>query len=154
MTTLLAPIAEQNVGPIPGVDADVEPDAQWKEALRSRIEQGLQSMVDKVRQERDSGLRGLREGTREYDNVMKAYQLSMDRVRRIAEDQFNQELKIARFERSLALGKEIEGEEFEAFRRQQQAIWDKIKKDGAERPQGRQDPSVWDRKERERREKE
>ncbi|KAJ2964915.1 hypothetical protein NUW54_g14221 [Trametes sanguinea] len=47
MTTLLAPIAEQNVGPIPGVDADVEPDAQWKEALRSRIERGLQSMVDK-----------------------------------------------------------------------------------------------------------
>ncbi|KAI9058062.1 hypothetical protein FKP32DRAFT_1688936 [Trametes sanguinea] len=142
MTTLLAPIAEQNVGPIPGVDADVEPDAQWKEALRSRIERGLQSMVDKVRQERDSGLRGLREGTREYDGVMKTYQLAMDRVRRIAEDQFNQELKIARFERSLALGKEIEGEEFEAFRRQQQAIWDKIKKDGAERPQGRQDPTV------------
>ncbi|CDO75629.1 hypothetical protein BN946_scf184840.g12 [Trametes cinnabarina] len=142
MTTLLAPIAEQNVGPISGVDEDVEPDSQWKEALRSRIEQGLQSMVDKVRQERDTGLRGLREGTREYDNVMKAYQISMDRVRRIAEDQFNQELKIARFERSLALGKEIEGEEFEAFRRQQQAIWDKIKKDGAERPQARQDSTV------------
>ncbi|KAI0353377.1 hypothetical protein OH77DRAFT_1407268, partial [Trametes cingulata] len=108
MTTLLAPIAEQNVGPAPGIDEDVEPDAQWKEALKKRIEQGLQSMVDKVRQERDTGLRGLREGTREYEGVIRAYNASMDRVRRIAEEQFSQELKIARFERSLALGKEVE----------------------------------------------
>ncbi|KAH9855618.1 hypothetical protein C2E23DRAFT_592757 [Lenzites betulinus] len=142
MTTLLAPIAEQNVGPAPVIDDDVEPDAQWKEALRSRIERGLQSMVDKVRQERDSGLRGLREGTYEYEAVMRTYHASMDHVRRIAEDQFSQELKIARFERSLEQGKEVEGEEFAAFRREQQAIWDKIKKDGAERPPGRQGPAV------------
>ncbi|KAI0764013.1 hypothetical protein BD413DRAFT_483306, partial [Trametes elegans] len=129
MTSLLSPIAEQNVGPLPGVDEDVEPDAQWKGALKARIEQGLQSMADKVRQERDAGLRGVREGSVEYEAVMQTYNIAMAHVRRVAEDQYNQELKIARFERSLALGKEIEGEEFEAFRRQQQAIWDKIKKD-------------------------
>lgn len=142
MTTLLATIAEQNVAPVPGVDDDVEPDLKWKEELRSRIERELQSSVDKVRQERDASLRGLREGTREYDAAMRAYRISMDHVRRIAEDQFSQELKIARFERSLAQGKTVEGEEFEMFRRQQQAIWDKIKQDGAERPQGRPDSSV------------
>ncbi|KAI0819474.1 hypothetical protein BC628DRAFT_1332725, partial [Trametes gibbosa] len=108
MTTLLASIAEQNVGPAPGIDDDVEPDAQWKEDLRMRIERGLQSMVDKVRQDRDLGLRGLREGTYEHEAVMRSYRASMDRVRRIAEEQFSQELKIARFERSLEQGKEVE----------------------------------------------
>ncbi|KAI0674108.1 hypothetical protein C8Q78DRAFT_569782 [Trametes maxima] len=142
MTTLLAPIAEQNVGPVPGVDDDVEPDAQWKAALKARIEQELQPMADKVRQERDTTLRGLREGTREYDATMHAYRTSMDRVRRTAEELFSQEIKIKRVERSLALGKEVDGEEFEAFLKQQQAIWDNIKKEGAERPQGRPDSTV------------
>ncbi|KAI0330089.1 hypothetical protein GY45DRAFT_784352 [Cubamyces sp. BRFM 1775] len=142
MTTLLAPIAEQNVGPVLGVDQDIEPDAQWKEETRANIEQGLQSTVDKVRQDRDAGLRGLREGTKEYEAVIRSYQAAMDRVRRLAEEQFNQELKIKRFELALSLGKEVEGEEFAAFRRQQQAIWDTIKREGAERPQVRRDSSV------------
>ncbi|KAI0718384.1 hypothetical protein C8T65DRAFT_84202 [Cerioporus squamosus] len=142
MTTLLTPISEQNVGSLAGFDEDVEPDTQWKEALRVRIEKELQSMADKVRQERDAQLRGSLEGSPQYEAIIRNYQASMDRVRRIAQDQFNQELKIARFERSLALGKEVEGEEFEAFRRQQQAIWEAIKKGGAERPQGRRDSNV------------
>ncbi|TBU24103.1 hypothetical protein BD311DRAFT_38093 [Dichomitus squalens] len=146
MTTLLTPISEQNVGPLPpNIDEDVEPDAQWKESLRARIEQTLQPMVDKAREDRDAQLRGVHEGTLQWENVMKSYNYAMDRVRRLAQDQFTEELKIARFERSLALGKEVEGQEFEEFKRRQQAIWDTIKKGGAERqqgPAGRRDSSV------------
>ena len=137
MTTLLTPISETNAGPLPAnVDEDVEPDAQWKESLRARIEQTLQPMVDKARDDRDIQLREVQEGTVQWENVMKSYNYAMDRVRRLAQDQFTEELKIVRFERSLALGKEVEGEEFEEFKRRQQAIWDTIKKGGAERQQG------------------
>ncbi|KAI0646105.1 hypothetical protein C8Q79DRAFT_909903, partial [Trametes meyenii] len=129
MTTLLAPIAEQNVRPLPGVDDDVEPDDQWKAALKARIEQELQPMADKVRQERDTTIRGHYEGTREYEAIMQTYRTAMDRVRRTAEELYSQEIKIKRVERSLALGKEVDGEEFEAFLKQQQAIWDNIKKE-------------------------
>lgn len=147
MTTLLTPISEQNVGPLPAnVDEDVEPDAQWKESLRARIEQNLRPMVDKAREDRDSQLRGVQEGSVQWENVMKGYNFAMDRMRRLAQDQFNEELKIVRFERSLALGKEVEGQEFEEFKRRQQAIWDTIKKGGAERQQatgaGSRDSSV------------
>ncbi|RDX46481.1 hypothetical protein OH76DRAFT_1356094, partial [Lentinus brumalis] len=108
MTTLLTPISEQNIGTLAGFDEDVEPNEEWKEALKGRIEKELQSMADKVRQERDTQLRGAPEGSPQYEAIMRNYQASIDRVRRIAQDQFNQELKIARFERSLALGKEVE----------------------------------------------
>ena len=146
MTTLLTPISEQNVGPLPpNIDQDVEPDTQWKESLRARIEQTLLPMVDKAREDRDAQLRGVVEGTLQWENIMKTYNYAMDKLRRLAQEQFTEELKIARFERSLALGKEVEGQEFEDFKRRQQAIWDTIKKGGAERqqgPTGRRDSSV------------
>ena len=63
MTTLLTPISEQNAGPAPGIDEEVEPDRQWKESLRARIEKELQSMADKVRLDRDGQLRGVPEGS-------------------------------------------------------------------------------------------
>ena len=127
-TTLLEPNIA-NAG-APAVDADMEPSDEWKVSTRARVEQEFRPDVERYRQECDEQLLAVSPDSPEYHAALRAYNNNMHLMRMRAQDRFNQELKLERYSRAIALGREheLEGGEFEALRRQQQAIYDQIQR--------------------------
>jgi hypothetical protein len=107
--------------PRPGV----EPDEQWKDDLRKRIEHGLRGMVEDAQTVRDTILSSQpSESSRERAQL--EYEKSMNAIRTLAQDEFNRQFRLEMSERKWALN--VVDSNSPDVVRQQQWILDNIHK--------------------------
>lgn len=106
-------------------DAQFEPDQTWKNDLRRRISEGLQHLVDEAR--KDYATRCIQKPSNDYDhatneNVKQTYEVTMTRIRRTAQEQFDAEMEHERQLRKLAAGVPLDEGWSETLLREQQGI--------------------------------
>lgn len=112
-------------------DAQFEPDQAWKNDLRRRISQGLQSLVDQARDEH--GKRMIQKPSNDYEhatneNIKHTYEVTMTRIRRTAQEQYDTELEHERQLRRLAAGVPLDDGWSEALLREQQGLWNAVRR--------------------------
>src|SRR5712671_7414700 len=102
----------------PQVRADsriIEPDDQWKRNLRGRIERDLKHMVDEAQTVRYAILNSQPpESSRE--RAQHEFEESMAKIRSLAQDQFNSQLRLEMTER------EAEAKKHEEARRRKEEV--------------------------------
>ncbi|KZT66929.1 hypothetical protein DAEQUDRAFT_739691 [Daedalea quercina L-15889] len=108
-------------------DAQLEPDQHWKNELRGRISQKLQHLVDEARKEYSAHL--INKPTNDYEHavnesVKHTYEVTMTRIRRMAQEQFDAEMEHERQVRRLAAGVPLDEGWSETLLREQQSLWD------------------------------
>lgn len=125
MATLAQGPSERDAAYYP--DTQSEPDQNWKNALRRRIQEELQPLVDDARKERNMLL--IRNDASEYEHtnnesVYHAYEVRMTSIRRMAQEQFDTEMQHERQLRRLATGAPLDQGWSESLLREQQSLWD------------------------------
>ena len=110
---------------------EIEPDDQWKDNLRKRIEYGLRNMVEDARMVRNTILNSHPpESNRE--RALQEYEKSMTAIRELAQEEFTRQLRLEISERKWALN--VVNSSSPEVTRQQQWILDNIQKGGGPRP--------------------
>lgn len=112
---------------------DIEPDKVWKDGLRMRIEEGLQSMVDDAKKARDGEISKLRPNDTHREHLLREYDQAMTNIRDLAEEQFQIALERERQERRWLSGQAMLPQWDHALKSEQQEIMNRIKgvqKDG------------------------
>jgi hypothetical protein len=79
--------------------SDVERDAEWKAALRKRIEDGLGGMAKDAKDNLEAELRKALVGVEERERLTVEYSKAMANIRSLAEEEFQLELQREREER-------------------------------------------------------
>ncbi|KAJ2912829.1 hypothetical protein MD484_g7586, partial [Candolleomyces efflorescens] len=108
-----------------GVDAtDLEPSDEWKANLKKRIEGELAPMVKDAKDQLEASIRLKPE---QRDRLLAEHQSTMGNIRRLAEEQFREELGRERQERRWAAGMSLENNWMESLREEQEVIYQQIK---------------------------
>ena len=107
--------------------SDVEPDAEWKAALRKRIEDGLRPMAKDAKDHLEAQLRKAPVSVEERERLTVEYTKAMTNIRSLAEEEFQLELQREREERRWVAGRSMDPKWDEALKREQQDIMDNIK---------------------------
>ena len=110
-------------------DAQFEPDQAWKNDLRRRISEGLQPLVDEARKEYSTRLINKPSNDFEYannENVKHTYEVTMTRIRRTAQEQYDAEMEHERQLRRLAAGVPLDEGWSETLLREQQSLWNAV----------------------------
>ena len=107
--------------------SDVEPDAEWKTALRKRIEDGLGAMVKDAKDHLEAELRKTPVSVEGRERLIIEYSKAMENIRNLAEEEFKLELQREREERRWVAGRGMDPKWNEALKREQQDIMDNIK---------------------------
>ncbi|KAF9455964.1 hypothetical protein BDZ94DRAFT_1276863 [Collybia nuda] len=109
-------------------ELDIEPDEQWKTNLRTRIEEGLKSMVQDAKDNMAAELRRAPVGAEERERLTQEYTDAMTNIRKLAAEAFQTELERERQERRWASGQAMLPQWSQALMEEQQDIMDRIKK--------------------------
>ncbi|KAK1215507.1 Rho guanine nucleotide exchange factor [Marasmius sp. AFHP31] len=96
----------------------VEPDEQWKEELHVKIEKTFMPLVAEAEMKKENDLR---ESPKDRVRIEREFQSIMAMVRRLAKEQFLEELKREREERASTLGLNM-GPKWQNVSKEQQAI--------------------------------
>lgn len=112
-------------------DAQFEPDQAWKNDLRRLISQGLQPLVDEARQEHAN--HWIPKPSNDYEhasneNVKHTYEVTMTRIRRTAQEQYDAEIEHERQLRRLAAGVPLDEGWSETLVREQLSLWNAVRK--------------------------
>ncbi|KAJ2936414.1 hypothetical protein H1R20_g680, partial [Candolleomyces eurysporus] len=103
---------------------DLEPIDEWKINVRKRIEGDLSPMAKDARDQLRANIRS----NPEEENWFRAeYQRTMDDIRRLAKEQFQEELERERQERRWAAGMSWETDWVESPREEQETIYPQTK---------------------------
>ncbi|KAI0252879.1 hypothetical protein BJV78DRAFT_251504 [Lactifluus subvellereus] len=131
MLSMQAPTLRRRLPPIrTDVRLEIEPDEQWKDDLRKRIEHNLRYMVEDARIVRDTILNSRPpKGSRE--RALQDYENSMAAIRRSAQEEFTRQLRLEMSERKWAL--DVIDSNSPDVARQQQRILDNTQKSQDER---------------------
>ena len=115
-----------------GVDAtDLEPSDEWKANLKKRIEGELAPMVKDAKDQLESNIQR-NPGRR--NQLIVEHQSAMGNIRRLAEEQFREELQRERQERRWAAGMSLENKWLVSLREEQDVIFQRIKRSGSKEP--------------------
>lgn len=104
---------------------ELEPDLQWKNDLRQKIQDQLRHLVDDARQQRDSQWihhPADSHSAAANDIASQKYQVIMTDIRRLAQDQYEEALERERLERRWAAGYPVDQSWIEAAAREQEAM--------------------------------
>lgn len=142
MTTSLPRFFEQDAGLSLEASNAYEPDLEWTEKVRKRIEVDLAPLAVQYRDDRDRQAAGLDEDSPEWRRVQADYDRKMAGLRRGADERYLMERMDETANRALGAGVDVDSEEFAPIRKQQQAIMDNIQRLRTERPPGRQESHV------------
>ena len=105
---------------------DCEPDDAWKENLKKKIEEGLQSMVADAKQNHSNEL-SMAPDTEARIRLEAEYQEAMKTIKGVASDQFKLELERERNQRRWTAGVPITPAWTQYFHQEQQNIMNSIK---------------------------
>jgi hypothetical protein len=108
---------------------DFEPEEEWKAALRQRIEDSLKPSAEKLKWALTEQLKGL--SPPEDVKAQIGYDASMAELRRKANERYRQLLERERQERRWAAGEKVDEKWSEILMKEQQAIMDLYKNNGA-----------------------
>ncbi|RXW22746.1 hypothetical protein EST38_g3114 [Candolleomyces aberdarensis] len=103
---------------------ELEPDDEWKAALKRRIEGELAPMVKDAKDQLETSLR---RNPEDRNRLLADHQTAMMNIRILAEEQFREELGRERQERRWAAGMPVETNWMELLREEQGVIYQQIK---------------------------
>ena len=126
MATLMQNASQPPSAPLP---PDLEPDDEWKQALKVNIEAGLRSMVDEAKQKLNDELAKGIIGPEERERLTADHITTLKTIRQLAEEQFRIALERERQERRWASGEQLDRAWSESMMKEQQAILDRIERE-------------------------
>src|ERR1700733_15917610 len=85
--------------------SDVEPDSEWKAALRKRIEESLGTMAKGAKDNLEAELKKASVSAEERKRLTVEYSKAMAIIRKLAEEEFQLELQREREERRWGTGR-------------------------------------------------
>ena len=106
---------------------DCEPDDEWKQNLRKRIEEGLQSMVEDAKENHATELSKAPDTAEAHKRLEDDYKDAMQTIRSLAADQFKLELDLERNQRRWTAGVPLTPGWSQYIRQEQQNIMNNIK---------------------------
>ncbi|GLB39217.1 hypothetical protein LshimejAT787_0603790 [Lyophyllum shimeji] len=106
---------------------NLEPDKEWKDALRAKIEAGLSSMVQDAKKNLQDQLEKEPVSPERREELTREYHQAMTNIRALAEETYQDELERERQERRWASGEALRPEWNLALQQEQQHIMDRIK---------------------------
>ena len=107
--------------------ADYEPDEEWKEQLRERIEEGLQSMVADAKENQAAELKKAPDTPEARMRLEADYKQAMQTIKSLASEQYQLELDRERNQRRWTAGIPMNPGWTQFFREEQQNIMNSIK---------------------------
>ncbi|KAI0051417.1 hypothetical protein FA95DRAFT_272820 [Auriscalpium vulgare] len=137
MTSVSVPHAPESSATRARLVKEAQPDQQWKNDTRKRIEHTLQSMVDEAQKVRAAAWREHADGDSRARATLD-YEERMTNIRGLAQEEFMRQLNLEVQERVWAHG-QIAGQSKDLVE-QQQAILDSIQKDEASRQSATSQP--------------
>lgn len=126
MATLMQNSSQPASAPLP---PDLEPDDEWKQALKMNIEEGLRSMFDEAKQKLNDELAKGIIGAEERERLTADHLATLKTIRQLAEEQFRIALERERQERRWASGEQLDRAWSESMMKEQQAILDRIERE-------------------------
>jgi hypothetical protein len=110
----------------------VEPDDEWKQQLKDRIEGELKFMVKDAKDSMDNKLRHAPLGPIERQRLVEEHSQAMSNIQKLALESFQIALEREWQERRWAAGQQVHSAWGEAMLQEQQGIWDRTQQGGSQ----------------------